>query len=509
MSTYNQTTSASVSVQATAPAVPVSACASSTSVPATANAAVAFSTSFVSVPATANAAVISSVISSSPISATAPAAAFSTLGRQSRFGFPAVGNGRAPGKRAEVSILKSCVKKANDMSIPKKSVDWTLMHQYMIYEIAPEQRYDTGKYAIEAGEISWIDWRAQREWNYKNQDLIDHERRYIEYKMDKYADWDPDFDLDFEDQKEEAANMVEEHDTLHMIKVLEDFAKELEKEQAENALKSYDSGWDIILFGANPSLLEEEAPFSLSTDPNHPDNIFERNIDNMVIARDNYNRLVKELAELRKEVEARVNEEVMHQMAIEMDAEEERKENGLQPAESDWTVYLFGANPALEDEEMPFALTPCESDLSLAIFGDEAAAHVVEAPSRTVATLFKERNNEIEALGIPLSSSDKNIQMRISRNETPFLSASDEIFFEPGRLPFEYRLAVLEEDGEMSMLMDESLLMDESHFGLAPSDSSMSLKFASMDGLTFTDMNMIMDEGTPALLPSLASLDHF
>jgi hypothetical protein len=77
------------------------------------------------------------------------------------------------------------------MSIPKKSVDWTLMHQYMIYEVAPEQRYDTGKYAIEAGEISWADWRAQRDWNYKNQDLIDHERRYIEYKMDKYADWDP------------------------------------------------------------------------------------------------------------------------------------------------------------------------------------------------------------------------------------------------------------------------------------------------------------------------------
>ncbi|KAJ9122940.1 hypothetical protein QFC24_003978 [Naganishia onofrii] len=195
----------------------------------------------------------------------------------------------------------------------------------------------------------------------------------------------------------------------------------------------------------------------------------------------------------------------MHQMAIEMDAEEDRKASGLHPVESDWTVYLFGANPALEDEEMPFELTPCESDLSLAIFGNEAAAHVVEAPSRTVAAIFNKRNNELEALGIPLSESDKDIQMRINRNETPFLSASDEMFFEPGRLPFEYRLAVWEEDGEMPMLMDEQMLMEDKPlvndrpFGLHSLDSNMSCKFAAMQDVTFTDMEMLTDEPVPKL----------
>ncbi|KAJ9116475.1 hypothetical protein QFC22_004917 [Naganishia vaughanmartiniae] len=173
--------------------------------------------------------------------------------------------------------------------------------------------------------------------------------------------------------------------------------------------------------------------------------------------------------------------------------------NTLKPAESDWKVYLYGANPSLEDEEMPFALTPCDSDLSLAIFGNEAAANVVEAPTKKVAALYNQRNAEITALGIPLSRSDKDIEIRIARRETPFLSVDDEIFFEPGRLPFEYRLAVYEEDGDMSMLLDESLLTDEKPLGLQSSESNMVIKFATIGDTTFSDMEMLTDEIAPML----------
>ncbi|KAJ9122923.1 hypothetical protein QFC24_003961 [Naganishia onofrii] len=263
--------------------------------------------------ATAHVAVVSSTNTSSLDQATAHAAVNSLIGQEAGVeDGNKVETDRIAVKHADVSVLKSCLKKANVVSpILKiaKQVEWNAMHEYQIYDVQLEERTDTGKFALDAGEINWADWRAQKKWNEKNFDIIDAEWRMIVYKMDNVADWDPDFDLDFDEQREEAADMVEDHDVLHMIDVLEDYAKELEKEQQENALKSYDSGWDIILFGANPSLLDVEAPFSLSTDPNHPDNIFDRNIELMNIARANHRKLVRELAELRKEVEARVNEE--------------------------------------------------------------------------------------------------------------------------------------------------------------------------------------------------------
>lgn len=189
--------------------------------------------------------------------------------------------------------------------------------------------------------------------------------------------------------------------------------------------------------------------------------------------------------------------------------------NALKPAESDWTIFIFGGNPALIDEEPPFALTPCDSDLSLATYANECAAHVVEAPSKAIAALFTERNAEIEAMGIPLSQSDKDIRDRISHNDTPFLSVNDEIFFEPGRLPFEYRLAIWEEGGKMPMLMDElplsdeSPLTEESAFGVRSSNSNMTVKFAAVGDTSFTDMDMLTNEVMPALLSCSVSLDVF
>jgi hypothetical protein len=147
----------------------------------------------------------------------------------------------------------------------------------------------------------------------------------------------------------------------------------------------------------------------------------------------------------------------------------------------------------------------------LATFANEVAANVIEAPSAQVIALFNARNDEIKALGIPLSQSDEDIQFRIDRHDTPFLSINDEIFFEPGRLSFEYRLAVYEEEGEMSMLMDESPFTNEKParkpYGLCSSVSNLSVKFSPFEETTFTDMPMVTDEAMPTLLPCLASLD--
>jgi hypothetical protein len=61
----------------------------------------------------------------------------------------------------------------------------------MIYDVQPEERYDTGKYNIENGEISWDDWRDQRDWNTDNNYFCMEEAKFILEKMENDADWDP------------------------------------------------------------------------------------------------------------------------------------------------------------------------------------------------------------------------------------------------------------------------------------------------------------------------------
>ncbi|KAJ9094692.1 hypothetical protein QFC21_005849 [Naganishia friedmannii] len=493
MSFYNENITSSVSASATAPAAVVS------------------TLNISSASATAHA--VAGISPSSTLSVSVSATAHAAVGLEqvSHVVAEVVCVVKDDRKCAEVSTLKSCLKKADRVSIPKKQL-WTAIHQLIVYDVQLEERYDTGKFPLEAGEIGWDQWRAQKEWNVDNRAHNENEGDYILSKMEEDADWDPDFDLDLDYQKRDANEMVKEQEVVRLVNVLEDFAVEFEEafKAEQNALKGSDSGWDLYLFGANPSLLDEDAPFDTTGDPKHPDDIFDREIERLNEARANYHQLIKEVEARRKELEALINEEVMRLMAIELDAEEERKQqNALKPAESDWTVYLYGANPAIDEEEPPFALTPCDSDLSLALFANEVAANVVEKPTKKVVAIFTDRNAEIESLGIPLSQSDKDIRVRISRNETPFLSVADEIFFEPGRLPFEYRLAVQEEDGEMSMLMDVSLSKDEATFGLKSSESNMVVKFRTMDDVTFTDMSMFTNEVMGTLLPSLVSVDQF
>jgi hypothetical protein len=145
--------------------------------------------------ATAHVAVVSSTNTSSSDQATAHAALNSLIGQEAGVeDGNKVETDRIAVKHADVSVLKSCLKKANVVSpIPKiaKQVEWNAMHEYQIYDVQLEERTDTGKFALDAGEINWADWRAQKKWNEKNFDIIDAEWRMIVYKMDNVADWDP------------------------------------------------------------------------------------------------------------------------------------------------------------------------------------------------------------------------------------------------------------------------------------------------------------------------------
>lgn len=98
------------------------------------------------------------------------------------------------GMHAKVSTLKSCLKKADRVSpFPKraKTVDFTIWQQYKIYEYEPEERDDTDKYPIEAGEISWAEMRDLLDANYEDTHFLREEAAMIIYNMENKEDWDP------------------------------------------------------------------------------------------------------------------------------------------------------------------------------------------------------------------------------------------------------------------------------------------------------------------------------
>ncbi|KAI5451617.1 hypothetical protein NCC49_001598 [Naganishia albida] len=233
----------------------------------------------------------------------------------------------------------------------------------------------------------------------------------------------------------------------------------LDELAAEERAVLDDTKWSIYIFGDNPMLEDEEMPFKVEDDRD-----FDDTMEDLIEmhAKDEERRVIGEMADALT---------VIMGSFMEQDPAEDDSEEDYLPA-----LYLYGSNPSLLDEPMPFALPEPHPDTTfelgdLSVLPDDNMSMLVDEdapfprdmhPDLRVAepTPNDFRDTMMDLLdlanqGITCSETDLDLVTRLQHGRTAFIPTREEEFFAvptPSPFTFERRLAIFEKD---KMLTDE------------------------------------------------------
>ncbi|KAJ9091711.1 hypothetical protein QFC20_007570 [Naganishia adeliensis] len=426
-----------------------------------------------------------------------------------------------------VSFYEAWVKKADSALQPEKKVgsadkiEEVKEFKTTAGEKAPWRLKKGEKQQFYEGEPDWEYLKALQQYNGENEPRFNenakvwleqmedpNETGYLRMMEDRFKGYR--FDAEVEDlQAKIAWEVTEATMILYIDNVIAE--EKVEEEKGDH------SNWSIYIFGGNPLLSDEPMPFQLEGDQ-----VFDDIMAESIAQQED----LEEIRRIETEDQQRINEQmaVSAALAFEIEltrykAEVEESDEQLTSDVSTCNIFLYGPNPSLLDEPMPFSLPAPHPDTTfelgdlsvlpahdMSLLMDETEPHLRDVlaniPEWWVPEPepqdFANMAMDLMALanqGITASDTDMDICGRLQRGLTGFLSSKEEEFF-AAPVPMRF-----EREFEVSY-KNEAMITDEEY----PGDVSILEALGADDTLLPIDTDPIIQRRLrePNLLAELA-----